>query len=94
MQDVERNTNIVLALVGLLVVAVAIFSRMKKPAWLDRLWLWAIGISFAIYVPIWLAMKAQQFGWTNVLLALLALFLAGMYQGWPTDPPRPRPGSK
>lgn len=56
---------------------------MTVPRWLDRLWLWAIGVSFVIFVPLWIALWVSRVGWLNVTLYTVALFFAGFYAGLP-----------
>lgn len=58
---------------------------MRIPAWLDRLWLWAIGISAVIAIPTLILVWAERYGWTTVGLGLLALFLIGVYRGLSTE---------
>lgn len=90
---VVSETSFFLAILTLVLV-VGAFAWMPKPKWLDTIWLWIIGIAFAIYFPIYTILKAQDLGLWNVVLIYLALFLFGMYRGWPTDPPPQRSDSR
>jgi hypothetical protein len=49
---------------------------LRLPPWLDRVWLVAIAIAFAIGVPIWAILMSDRFGWPLVIIGIaLALFV-------------------
>ena len=52
------------------------YFHLTIPPWLDRIWLWAIGLSFAFIVPLWLILSVERLGWRIVAAVLtLALFI-------------------
>jgi uncharacterized membrane protein len=57
---------------------------MTTPKWLDRIWLWAIGVAFVIMVPIWLIEWSQDYGVLNVALFFLVIFLFALARHWPS----------
>lgn len=57
---------------------------MALPPWLDRIWLGLIALSFIVIVPAFVALWAERVGWVNVGLYVLALFLFGLWRGWPS----------
>jgi hypothetical protein len=69
-----------------IVVAVGAFALAPKPAWLDRIWLWAIGLSFVLYVPLWFIFQIQDHGWKAVATGVVGLFVAGFIRGLPSRP--------
>lgn len=74
-----------LTLVFAIVAGVGLFAWLPKPPWLERIWLWMIGLSFVLYVPIWLALKVEDHGWKAVAIFVVGLFVAGVIQGLPTQ---------
>lgn len=77
-------TVVVFGIIGAIVIGVGVFAAIPKPAWLDRLWLWAIAAAFVLYVPIWLILKAKDHGWKAVATGVVGLFVAGVIRGLPS----------
>ena len=59
---------------------------MRAPRWLDRLWLWAIALSFLIVVPGFAIVWINDYGWFNVTLYVLVLVLIGVYRALSAKP--------
>ncbi len=66
-----------------IVVAVGVFAVLPKPPWLDRIWLWAIGLSFVVAVPVWLLVQIQDRGWQAFATWAIGVFVLGVISGWP-----------
>lgn len=71
-----------LALFGV-VVLIGAFAWLPKPRWLDRLWLWAIGVSFVIWTPIGLIIAFEDLTWWAFVIpaGLIVLFARGLIDG-------------
>lgn len=69
------------------VVALALLPR---PRWLDRVWLALIAAAVLFLVPLWIALKVQDYGWKTVAAAVLGLFVLGFIKGWPATDATPR----
>jgi len=49
---------------------------MPLPPWLDRLWLWAIGISFCLVAVMWFAFWGSRIGYLTLAAIIAMAFLA------------------
>lgn len=96
----DQNEAFAFLLFGF-VALVGAFAWMPKPRWLDRLWLWAIAVSFVIWVPIGLILAVEDLTlWAFIIpVGLIVLFTTGLIDGLrahgsggtsaPQPPPRP-----
>jgi hypothetical protein len=78
----EQSDALLLLLFGF-VVLVGAFAWLPKPRWLDRLWLWAIFVSFVIWTPIGLIIAFQDLTWWAFIIPVgfLVLFTNGLIDG-------------